>query len=54
MNEYNKKEFVKDVIKALEDAERSKIINPKSNVALAREAFAKLQFDYPVRCVFDA
>jgi ABC-type nitrate/sulfonate/bicarbonate transport system substrate-binding protein len=48
MKEYNKSAFVADVIKALEDAERASQQNPKNKATLARDAYSKLQFDYPV------
>ncbi len=48
MKEYNKSAFVADIIKALEDAERASRQNPKDKATLAREAYSKLQYDYPV------
>jgi|LakMenEpi03Aug12_release.lakeMendotaPanAssembly.Ray.scaffolds.fasta_scaffold4580368_1 hypothetical protein len=48
MKEYNKSAFVADVIKALEDAERASVQNPKDKATLARDAYSKLQYDYPV------
>jgi len=51
MKEYSKSAFVADVIKALEDAERSSQQNPKGKGNLARDAYSKLQYDYPVSSI---
>lgn len=48
MKEYSKSAFVADVIKALEDAERASHQNQKDKGTLARDAYSKLQYDYPV------
>ncbi|KAL4548052.1 hypothetical protein Ndes2526B_g07261 [Nannochloris sp. 'desiccata'] len=48
MKEYSKSAFVADVIKALEDAERASQQNPKDKGTLARDAYSKLQYDYPL------
>jgi len=46
MRLYDKKSFVNDLIKALEDAEEAA---RASKAPDARAAFAKLQYDFPVR-----
>lgn len=48
MKEYDKKAFVTDLIKALEDAELASQAPQKSKESLARDAYEKLHFDFPV------
>lgn len=47
MKEYDKHAFVADIIKALEEAELASE-TPKDRAAVAREAYSKLHYDYPV------
>lgn len=48
MKELTKNEFVAELIKALEDAELNAPRAPPSQETLARKAWEKLQYDFPV------
>ena len=47
MKEFEKSDFIADVIKALEDAEQRASQTPKSKTKLAKEAHSKLHYDFP-------
>jgi len=44
----NEKQFIAEVIRALEDAEKNPPQPKKSAEAVAKEAWGKLQYDFPV------